>query len=299
LSHETGRAIDLTKDLIIFDEIQACPKALTSLKYFAEDAGNAYICAAGSLLGVNHSSESFPVGKVEFLDIFPMSFYEFLKASGEAPLLDEAIEKRAISKFTHSRLNSKLLEYLFVGGLPAAVKIFLDERDDPMRLRKTRDKQNELIDSYMNDIAKHSGKINSMHIKRVLENIPSQLARDNKKFIFKNVIPGKRAFSDLASPIDWLENAGIINKTMIVSRPEIPLSAYASNNSFKLFLFDTGILGALSDFAPMEILEFERNNLIYKGFFLENYIAQELRTISRKIYSWIADNYEIDFLVTM
>ncbi len=300
LGLHSGRPINLKTDLIIFDEIQECPAALTSLKYFSEEEPQAFIVCAGSLLGVKLTEDSFPVGKVEIRQLFPLSFSEFLVAINKPDLaqwvlqndkpLVQAIEEQILTLFTH---------YCVTGGLPAIVQTYIDEQDKPLfdRMIIVREKQRNLIETYENDMAKHSGKLHSMHIKRVWEEVPRQLSRMNQKFQFKNVIPGKRAFKDLMGPLDWLLNAGLLIQSSIINQAQVPLKSYTQPNQFRLFCFDIGILGALSDFPIQSILDLSNENLIFKGHFLENFVAQILHQLGFPVYTWIRNTSEIEFLV--
>lgn len=302
LSLYLGKSIDVNRDLMIWDEIQACPNALTSLKYFSEEMPQANICAAGSLLGVYLNPVSYPVGKVDHLEMHPMSFLEFLLALGEEPyvkLLQETLTSN-IPQIAHEYLWNRLKQYFITGGLPEVVKIFCDHQQDMLNAFKlVRKKQGDLIEDYFADIAKHSGKINAMHINRVWRNIPQQLAQAQdgsaKKFKFKGVIPNVDRFAKISDALDWLVSAGLIIKVAIINKGCLPFQAYAKENAFKLFLFDVGILGAMSEINPKTILDYDYGS--YKGFFAENYVAQAL-TFSSPVglYSWAEGTAEVEFL---
>ncbi len=303
LSIYIGKKIDGAKELLIFDEIQECPRAMTALKYFCEDMPNISICCAGSLIGVKMSSESFPVGKVEFLNMYPMSFEEFLTALDDEmcmELLKTASHSDLQSEIAHSRLWARLKEYYAIGGMPEAVASYVHHRENyPEALNTTRLIQKRLIEGYFKDFAKHSGKINSMHIISVLENVPMQLANNIngsvKRYRFKSVIPGKKSFSDLQGPIDWLEKAGLIIKVKVCNRAELPLESFCKNNMFKLYLFDVGLLGCMLDIPPGIMVSQEFG--IAKGYFAENFVAQEfIASGGEKLYSWTERNSEIEFL---
>jgi predicted AAA+ superfamily ATPase len=304
LRFKLNRNIDPDKDLIIFDEIQRCGRALTSLKYFCEEMPNLAVCAAGSLLGVSLSNESFPVGKVTFLDMHPMNFCEFVEGIGEqtsAELLAEHDPHKPYPEVAHEKLWELWKQYLIVGGLPASVASFAESRTNLFEsMQKVRRVQRDLVSAYLADIAKHSGKANTLHIERVWQSIPSQLARaqDNSspKFKFRDVIPGIRGYERLAGPIDWLEAANLVIKTSIVEKPDIPLSGFASQNRFKLYLFDVGILGALADIPPAVFLQYGFGS--YQGWVAENFTAQELRASGiDKQYCWSGKTSEIEFCV--
>ena len=303
LSFYLNTSINKENDLVIFDEIQNVPRALTSLKYFQEELPELAICAAGSLLGIHLSDESFPVGKAEFLNMFPMSFEEFLKGTGDtksSEFLGGRKKFEAIPQIIHSHLWEQLKIYFVVGGLPEIVKTFGEYQDDLFTaLQKVREKQGNLISTYIADIAKHSGKQNSMHIERLWHNVPAQLAREHDgsaaKFKFKGIIPGVRRYSRLAGSIDWLAAVGLIIKARIVNSGQLPFAAYAAENSFKLYVFDVGLLGALSDLPAKSIMEYEYGS--YKGYFAENFAAQEFICSGvKELYCWKEGTAEVEFL---
>jgi predicted AAA+ superfamily ATPase len=297
------KKINIEHDLLIFDEIQACPEALTSLKYFCEELPSAHVACAGSLLGVYLSPVSYPVGKVDKLYMHPMSFGEFLLALGDEELyvfLEKLTMQSTISDYVHEYLWERLKCYFVVGGLPEVVALYVKHRKDSfVAFEKTRQKQRDLIDDYYADIAKHSGKVNAMHIKRIWQSVPEQLASTQdgsaKKFKFREAVKGVDRYSKLADAIDWLENAGLIIKIHIVSESKIPLKAYKKENSFKLVLFDVGILGAMCDLDPATILAQDYGS--YKGFFAENYVAQAFTYKDpQELYAWEGKTSEIEFV---
>lgn len=303
LSFYLNRPIDVDHDIVIFDEIQNIPRALTSLKYFCEEMPNLAVCAAGSLLGIHLGEASFPVGKVEFLDMFPMSFLEFLEGIGDIKSVDfikTCKSSDKIPEVIHSHLFEQLKRYFVVGGLPEVVKVYAEFGDNLfLAVEKARKKQEDLISAYHADMAKHCGKENAMHIDRLWKNVPTQLAREQNgsasKFRFKGVIPQVNRFSRLSGVIDWLDAAGLIIKTHIVNNGELPFLAHVVENSFKLYLFDVGILGALSGLPAKTILDYDYGS--YKGYFAENYIAQEfLCSGVRDLFCWREKNSEIEFL---
>ncbi|MBS0655006.1 MAG: ATP-binding protein [Verrucomicrobia bacterium] len=303
LEYYLGRPIDRMRDLVIFDEIQACPRALTSLKYFQEEMPELALCAAGSLLGIYLGPVSFPVGKVDMMTLYPMTFQEFLNACGKRQLL-ELVEHLTlhdkIPEAAHHRLFEQLKMYFVTGGLPEVVKTYCEEQESSFTaFIKVREKQNTLIETYLADIAKHSGKVNAMHIARVLQSIPSKLDRcedgSASKYTFKDVIPGVDRYSRLASAIDWLEAAKLIIKTPIVNSGNIPFSSHAQENTFKLYLLDVGLLGAMSNLSPQVILKYDYGS--YKGYFAENFVAQALLTTPlRRLYSWQENLAQVEFL---
>ncbi|PHQ79440.1 MAG: hypothetical protein COB66_06825 [Coxiella sp. (in: Bacteria)] len=303
LSLHRQTRIDIENDLIIFDEIQACPNALTSLKYFCEDMPAAYVCAAGSLLGVYLNPVSYPVGKVNHLEMYPMSFLEFLGAVDDVQyveLLQQLTTRDTIPQIAHEHLWERLQHYFIVGGLPDVVRIYCEHSDDLVTaFNLVREKQLDLIEDYFSDIAKHSGKLNAMHINRIWRNIPEQLAQTQdgsaKKFKFKGAIPGIDRYSKLADALDWLGAAGLIIKVGIVKKGALPLKAYAKDNEFKLFIFDVGILGALCDISVKTILDYSYGS--YKGFYAENFIAVAFGSTSALAqYSWVEKSAEVEFI---
>lgn len=296
-------SIDIHRDLLIFDEIQECPRALTSLKYFAEDMPELALCSAGSLLGVHLTPVSFPVGKVNMIHMYPMSFVEFLTSLDETRALEylnEAVSAKSIPEIVHSHLWERLKWYFITGGLPEVVDTFLKKRENLYEaFVAVRELQQELLVSYFADMAKHSGKINAMHLDRLWRAIPEQLGRSQdgsaKKFTFKDAVAGINRYDRLAGVIDWLEKAGLIIKVHIVCSGNVPFSAFARENVFKLFCFDVGILGALSGLEPKEILDYDYGT--YKGYFAENFIAEEfLYSGQDQLYSWQEKTAEVEFL---
>ena len=303
LSLTSGKSINPKSDIVIFDEIQESPRAISSLKYFSEEMPELVLAGAGSLLGVKLSNESFPVGKVEFLHLYPLSFTEFLKAA-EDDLLNETLKTnnlKSIPTIAHNKLWQLLKEYFITGGMPQVVEEYLNLRSTPVEARKrVRELQRGLLDSYYKDFAKHSGANNALHIVAVFENIPMQLAGNLEgsvnRYKFKNVIPGKKGFTDLQGPIDWLIQAGLAIKVKVCNRAELPLETFCKPNMFKLFLFDVGLLGCLLDLPVEAILNDDYG--ITKGYFAENFVARELVTAgSRNLYSWTERNSEIEFMI--
>jgi predicted AAA+ superfamily ATPase len=300
-----GRAIDPVSDLLFFDEIQRCPRALTALKYFNEEMPEVAVCAAGSLLGVCLSPETFPVGKVAFLDLFPMTFEEFLLGIGE-PMLAQALLSIELGKplpeMAHERLWGLWKHYLIVGGMPEAVKVYSARRADSLydaftAVRKT---QRDLTDAYLSDIAKHSGKINALHIERLWRNVPAQLARmqdaQSPRFRFKDAVPGVSGYERLSGPLDWLESAGLLIRTFIVEFPAMPLSSQVLENRFKLYFHDTGMLGSIGAIAPEAVNNYGFGS--YQGYVAENFVAQELTAAGhRPLYAWQGRTSEIEFLL--
>ncbi|MCF6335287.1 MAG: AAA family ATPase [Spirochaetales bacterium] len=293
-------SVDIQRDVVFFDEIQDCPRALTSLKYFCEDMPELALVCAGSLLGVVHSDSAFPVGKVSFLHLHPMSFMEFLIALGDTRSLKyitDITKKDKIPLIIHNHLMELLKEYFIVGGMPEVVSVYIQNRKNKNSgFEKVRAKQNELITAYMGDFSKYSGKVKSNEIVSLFEAIPAQLAKENKKFISSKVISGGR-FSKLRSSIDWLTGAGLIIKVKIANSGELPFSAFTMENRFKLYLFDVGLLGALGGLSPKAV--YMQNNLFatFKGAFCENFVAQEfMYTDSAPLYAWAGNTSEVEFI---
>jgi len=303
LSFFLNESINIQKDFVIFDEIQECPKALTSLKYFNEDLPELCLCGAGSLLGIHLSPLSFPVGKVDFLTLRPMNFEEFLIACEDykaIEFINDFKEKKEIPSIVHKHLWKMLKYYFVVGGLPEAVETFCKYKDDLyLAFNRVREKQDALVIAYFADIAKHSGKVNAMHIERIFNSVPMQLEKSHEKsssrFRFKGVVPGISHYQRLADAIDWLEAAGLVLKISIVNQATLPLKAYGKDSLFKLFLFDIGILGALVGLSPSVILDYDYGS--YKGYFAENFVAQELLSSGlNDLYCWSEKQSQIEFI---
>jgi len=250
LSIVSGRKINTETELVIFDEIQECSRALTSLKYFCEKMPRLRLCCAGSLIGVKLNSESFPVGKVEFLNLYPLCFEEFLRAMDDKIAFELFFDFEGNGKqseIAHQKLWNYFREYSVTGGMPQVVATYIKHRNSAIEaMNAARSIQNRLVESYNNDFAKHSGKVNSSHIISVFENIPTQLSanidRSVKRYQFKDVIRRKKSYAELQGPIEWLEKAGLILKVKTCNRSEIPFETFCKKNIFKLFVFDIGLL---------------------------------------------------------
>ena len=298
LSVYTGSKILPNDTLLIFDEVQEMPRALTSLKYFAEEAPEYAICCAGSLLGVAlHEGTSFPVGKVEFLDLYPLSFHEFLLANGEEMLLNYILRdgNRNLAPFTE-KLTDYLKKYFVIGGMPSVILKWLDTHD----FFDVDDVQKQLVTAYENDFSKHAPKQMVEKIRYIWDSIPSQLAKENKKFVYGLVRDGARA-REYEDAIMWLSDAGEIIRTYNISKPDVPLKAYADLKSFKVFLLDVGLLRCISGVSPKVILEGSRIFEEFKGALTEQYVCQELQLFKRlqTNYYWTSSSTaEIDFLVS-
>jgi predicted AAA+ superfamily ATPase len=287
------------RDLIFFDEIQACNEALNALKYFQEDAGGYHIAAAGSLLGVKLSQPiSFPVGKVNFLDLQPMSFPEFLDAVGESlyrGLLDSKSDVEPFLEPFHEELTSLLKHYFFVGGIPEAVRCFAETRD----LSGVRAIQKEILDAYVLDFAKHAPTPDISKLLQVWDSIPAQLARENRKFVFTALKKTARA-RDYENAIHWLEKAGLILRAFLATKPGQPLSAYADRGAFKVYALDIGLLGAMAGISPDILVRGHDLFQEFKGAFVENHVAQTLAGLSGARGLYYSKNAsasaEVDFL---
>jgi len=297
-----GRPIDASTDFVFFDEIQECPRALTALKYFAEQMPTLAICAAGSLLGVHLSDVSYPVGKVEELKMMPMTFEEFLLA-GPDPALATHFQKLSAtnlpSEAVHGVLWREFTIYLAVGGMPEVVAAFQALRSDLWcACEEARKIQERLTTNHLADMAKHCGKQNAMHLERLWQNIPAQLSRDQSgsapKFAFKEAIPGLRGYERMVGVIDWLQSAGLVLRHPIVNSGHLPFAAHAKENFFKLFVFDTGLLGALSRLPMANILRQDYGS--YKGYYAENFVAQEFHALGWQTACWREGQAEVEFL---
>lgn len=294
LSMIAGEKILPGETLIIFDEIQECPEALNALKYFKEKANDYHVIAAGSLLGTLLAKpKSYPVGMVNLLDIFPLTFDEFLCAV-DPPLYDyyAGIQKdQQIEDIFHSRLLEAYNYYLIIGGMPECVESWV-KYHDPQKISKI---QRELIEVYENDFSKHNGKVNSGRILMVFRSIVTQLAKSNEKFMYGAVREGGRA-RDFEEAIEWLVSAGMLNRVYNVSRMEHPLSAFERLDQFKLFLFDTGLLKHMAGIDNSAILL--KTDYQFKGPLTENYCLQQLRGQFEMEPCYFSDkNSEIDFVL--
>ena len=294
LSMIAGEKIHPLDTLVIFDEVQECPEALNALKYFKEKANEYHVIAAGSLLGTLLAKpKSYPVGMVNLLDIFPLTFEEFLGVT-DAPLFTyyEGIHKeQQIEEIFHNRLLEAYNNYLIIGGMPECVSSWLKHKD-PAKIAQI---QRELIEVYENDFSKHNGKVNSGRILMVFRSIVTQLAKSNEKFMYGAVREGARA-RDFEEAIEWLVSAGMLNRIYNVSKLEHPLSAFDKLDQFKLFLFDTGLLKQMAGIDNSAILL--KSTYQFKGPLTENYVLQQLRgqfDVMPRYFS--SRNGEIDFVL--
>ena len=294
LSLIAGEKILPEKTLIIFDEIQECPEALNTLKYFKEKANEYHVIAAGSLLGTLLAQpKSYPVGMVNLLDIYPLTFDEFLEATDESLYAYySSIQKgQPIEEIFHNRLLEAYNYYLIIGGMPECVSSWIAHKD-PAKISQI---QKELIEVYENDFSKHNGKVNSGRILMVFRSIVAQLAKSNEKFMYGAVREGGRA-RDFEEAIEWLVSAGMLNRVYNVSKMEHPLAAFDKLDQFKLFVFDTGLLKHMAGIDNSAILL--KTDYQFKGPLTENYVLQQLRgqfEVEPRYYS--DKNSEIDFLI--
>lgn len=293
----TNEEIKPFETLLFFDEVQEMPQIVTSLKYFCEEARDYCIVAAGSLLGViDLKGFSFPVGKVDILHLYPMTYIEFLWAMGEnkkAELLENNLNEDLINNLLPLYIDY-LRQYYFVGGMPEAVKLYVENKN----VEKVREIQNNILDGYYSDIAKHAGK-DAPRCRMVLDSLPSQLAKENKKFIYGAIKKGARA-KEFETAIQWLIDAGIIYKVNRITKVALPLKFYIDLDNFKLFLLDVGLLGALLDTPAANIMIGDNIFSEYKGAFTENYVLTQLipnKDIIIGYYSKINSTLEIDFVV--
>ncbi len=298
LSIHTETEIDPHSTLLILDEIQECPKALNSLKYFCEEANEYHVVAAGSLLGVKTAGgKGFPVGKVNFLRMYPLTFFEFLAALGQEKTRD-FLEGYSIYDPIPNPMHEKLIQilklYFFIGGMPEAVAEYAKTE----KLHVVREIQGEILNAYERDFAKHAPPHEIMKITTIWKQIHRQLAKENKKFIFAAIRKSARG-RDYEEAIQWLSDAGLIHKSYLVESPKFPLSAYADNNIFKIFLADVGLLGAQSNLSPQTIIDGDLLFTEFKGALTENYVAQELiATKYKEPYYWTSEGTaEVDFLI--
>ena len=292
-----GHKIDPDNTLLIFDEVQEVPRALTSLKYFCENAPQYHIICAGSLLGIAlHTGTSFPVGKVDFLKLYPLSFKEFLIATDKerfANLLDKG-DFSMITVFKQTYIDA-LKQYYFVGGMPEAVVRFVEDKD----LDEVREIQKRILNAYEQDFSKHAPNEVVPKIRMLWNSIPSQLSKENKKFIYGLMREGARA-KDYEVAIMWLSDCGLIHKVSRVNAAGIPLKAYEDLKAFKLFLVDVGLLGCMTGIGKSALLEGNKLFVEFKGALTEQYVCQQLKTLKDLgIYYYTNDrgNCEVDFVV--
>lgn len=297
LRMESACDIEAHDTLVIFDEIQECPAALTSLKYFCENAPEYHIIAAGSLLGVAlHAGASFPVGKIEFIDLYPLDFTEFLLASGKSELagLIAAHDVALINTFSDTFVEL-LKTYYFTGGMPEVLAAFTLKKD----YAKVREIQKRILETYELDFSKHAPSEIVPRLRMLWNSIPSQLVRENRKFVYGLVREGARA-KEYESALAWLCDCGLAYRIVRVSKPAIPLQAYEDLHAFKLFVFDIGLLGAMSGLDSRTLLEGNAVFQEFKGALTEQFVLQQLKTMKDlRIFYWSAEKSEaeVDFIL--
>lgn len=297
LQLESNEKISPNNTLIILDEIQECPKALESLKYFCENASDYHVVSACSLLGsALQSGVSYPVGKVNLLDLYPLSYKEFLYAIGEEKLALslESKDYSIIDTFADKYLFN-LKNYLFVGGMPEVVNSFVNEHD----YKAVRELQSDIIRMYRNDFSKHIPSRDFSKVCLVFDSIAVQLAKENKKFFFGNVKKGARS-SDFENAIEWLRNAGLVHKVSKVNEPHVPLAAYKDISSYKLFFLDVGLLGAMTELDSVSIIEGNKLFMEFKGALTEQYVLQELKAQTNYTpyyFSTSSSRFKKDFII--
>ena len=293
----TKTKINAENTLIIFDEIQECPRALTSLKYFRENAPQYDIIVAGSLLGVAcHEGTGFPVGKVSFMNLFPLSFEEFLLAMGEGRFVELLNKKDFKTKKLFNNKYEKLLkQYCYVGGMPEIVQDFVENKD----FESVRNLQKEILSAYEEDFTKHIPTNTVAKIRLLWKSIPAQLSKENKKFIYGAAKEGARA-RDFEAALSWLINSGLVYRVNKITKPDLPITAYEDFNSFKLFVLDVGLLGAMTDLQADTIIDGNRIFEEFKGAIAEQYVLQQFKTIKDlPVFYWSNETSraEIDFVI--
>lgn len=296
---EIEKSVKITPEdtLLIFDEIQEAEKGITSLKYFCENAPQYYVVAAGSLLGVSiQKQNSFPVGKVDFLRLYPLSFAEFLENSGEQALMQALQNKQweVVASF-HEKLVGLLRQYYFTGGMPEVVRRYFAITNDPRKLEEVRELQKIILMGYENDFGKYAPIELVPRIKMVWNSLLYQLAKTNQKFIPGQVKKGAR-HADFEAAINWLCDAGLVLKIKKIEKPTPPIKSYADETSFKLFFLDIGLLNALGDVPASLLLEPNKTLVEYKGAITEQYVCQQL-ALTKDLYYWaLGNSAEIDFI---
>ncbi len=296
LSFIYGKAITPEKTLIVFDEIQECPNALNTLKYFEEEAQDYHIISAGSLLGIRLSHTSFPVGKVDFLDMYPMTFTEFLIADNCKNLVDYMDTIKTIENIPDifwNMLVEKLKAYFIIGGMPEAVKSWIQEKD----MQQVNKIQNNILRAYESDFSKHTSNVEANRISIIWNSIPSQISKENKKFLYQVAKEGARA-REYEGALNWLKDANIVNKVYNVTKPSMPLIAYNDLASFKIYVNDVGLLRKMTDLDSKVVIEGNKLFEEFKGALTENFVLQLLVSMGMNPYYYTFDNrYEIDYII--
>lgn len=289
-----GKKVNYEDTLICFDEIQNCQEALTSLKYFQEQAPEYHLIAAGSLLGVSlGKTSSFPVGKVNFLTLYPLSFAEYLAAIGEDFLLEKGAVLQTLPEVLHEKMLELLKMYFFLGGMPEVLADYIQNQD----IRAARQIQNDILKAYQRDFSKYSNPSQALKVTEVWQSIPFQLAKENKKFTYNDVKNNARA-AMYEQSIEWLKNAGLIHIVPQIRTAKLPISGYADYDKFKIYILDTGLLGALLNLQSDIILKPNELFLEYNGAFVENYTCLELlKTLEQDVFYWSSGREaEVDFV---
>lgn len=291
-----GKAILPGKTLIIFDEIQECPNALNSLKYFQEETNEYHIVCAGSLLGIRLSHTSFPVGKVEFLNMYPMTFSEFLIADNCENLVEyikSIKEIENIPDIFFNQLEEKLKAYFIIGGMPEAVNVWVNEKN----MELVNNVQENILRAYESDFSKHTQNSEANKISLIWNSIPSQLAKENKKFLYQTIKEGARA-REYENALNWLNDANLIYKIYNVTKPDMPLVAYNDLSSFKIYMNDVGLLRKMANLNSRIVVEGHKLFEEFKGALTENYVLNMLCTIFDEVPNYFTfDRHEIDFVI--
>ena len=294
------KKIDPTNTLIFFDEIQGCNEALNSLKYFCEAEEEYYVVGAGSYLGITLSKgASFPVGKVEMIELKPMTYKEFLLASGDEMLvtyIESIVSLDPVPKPIFEKMNNMLREYYVVGGMPEAVKVWTETKD----LKLLESIQENIINAYYRDFSKYPPYTLVPKIAGIWDSIVSQLSKENKKFKYTEINKGARA-REYEIALEWLLAGSYLSRVTKVDKFELPLKGYENNRHFKVYMPDTGLLRKMSEYPVASLLELiEKESIQFKGAIAENYVLQELNAIyDKNIYYWSKDNYEMDFVMQL
>ena len=296
LSFIYGKAILPEKTLIIFDEIQECPDALNSLKYFQEEANEYHIVCAGSLLGIRLSHTSFPVGKVDFLNMYPMTFTEFLLADNCKNLVDymETITQiENIPDIFFNQLEEKLKAYFIIGGMPEVVQVWVNEKN----MELVNKVQENILRAYESDFSKHTQDSEANKISLIWNSIPSQLAKENKKFLYQTIKQGARA-REYENSLNWLNDANLIYKVYNITKPDFPLKAYNDLSSFKIYMNDVGLLRKMANLDSRIVVQGNKLFEEFKGAFTENFVLNMLNiTLDTLPNYYIFDRHEIDFII--
>lgn len=293
----TKRKITPEKTLLFFDEIQQCPRAVTSLKYFCENLPQLHVVCAGSLLGVALARDkvSFPVGKVNRLRLYPMNFKEFAVACGQGEIVNMLStwpSDRPIPDLHLQPMSKLLREFYAVGGMPDAVATWLETKD----ISTVEQVQREILADYADDFSKHAPSSEVPKIRWIWDSVPVQLAKENNKFVFSHVKAGKRS-ADLEDALQWLSDAGLIKQVCLVEKPELPLSGFADKTYFKVYMSDIGLLRVRSGVSAEVVMSGSENYKRFKGAFAENYVLNELASQGKELFFWRSGNTaEVDFV---